>query len=107
MEIERLKAILPAVTYIGIADGAKDLWPCLLKYLQVDKLDVFHATEYFTKGSVVLKKGEQVHKQWTDNACHDMKHKKRCSIYCQGTQKLGQRKCEYRTGSGLKNYHLL
>ncbi len=28
------------------------------------------------QASVVLKKGEQAHKQWTDNACHDLKHKK-------------------------------
>jgi hypothetical protein len=76
MEIERVKAILPAVTYVGLADGAKDNWTYLLKYVQVDILDFYHATEYLTKASAILKKGEQAQKQWADNACHDLKHKK-------------------------------
>ncbi len=76
MEIEQVKAIFPAVTYVGLADGAKDNWTYLLKYVEVDILDFYHATEYLTKASVLLKKGEQAQKQWADNACHDLKHQK-------------------------------
>ena len=76
MEIEQVKTKFPAVTYVGLADGAKDNWTYLLKYVQVDVLDFYHATEYLTKASVLVKKGEQAQKQWANNACHDLKHKK-------------------------------
>ena len=56
--------------------GAKDNWTYLLKYVQVDVLDFYHATEYLTKASVLLKKGEQAQKQWANNAGHDLKHQK-------------------------------
>jgi hypothetical protein len=76
MEIGQVKAAFPMVTYIGLADGAKDNWTYLSQYVQVDILDFYHAAEYLTKASAVLKKGEQAQKQWADNACHDLKHKK-------------------------------
>ena len=56
--------------------GAKDNWTYLLKYVQVDVLDFYYATEYLTKASVLLKKGEQAQKQWANNADHDLKHQK-------------------------------
>ncbi|MEO6039204.1 MAG: ISKra4 family transposase, partial [Saprospiraceae bacterium] len=76
MEIERIKALFAQVKYIGLADGAKDNWTYLSKYVQVEILDFYHVTEYLTKASVVLKRGEQAQKQGTDNTCHDLKHKK-------------------------------
>ena len=76
MEIGQVKRQFPSVTYVGLADGAKDNWTYLLKYVEVDILDFYHATEYLTKASVLLKKGEQAQKQWADNACHDLKHQK-------------------------------
>ena len=39
-------------------------------------MDFYHATEYLTKASVVLKKDQQAQKQWAQGACHDLKHKK-------------------------------
>lgn len=39
-------------------------------------MDLYRATEYLTKASVVLKKREQAKKQWTNNVWHDPKHKK-------------------------------
>ena len=76
MEIERVKAMFPAVKYTGLADGAKDNWNYLSQYVQVEILDFYHATEYLTKASAVLKKGEQAQQQWANNACQDLKHKK-------------------------------
>ncbi len=76
MEIERVKAAFPTVTYIGLADGAKDNWTYLMNYVEVDILDFYHATEYLTKASAVMKKCEKARKQWADDACHDLKHKK-------------------------------
>lgn len=76
MEIERVKSTFPSVTYLGLADGAKDNWTYLLKHVGVEILDFYHATEYLSKVSVLLKKGELAQKLWLDNACHDLKHKK-------------------------------
>lgn len=76
MEIERVKAMFPDVKYTGLADGAKDNWNYLSQYVQVEILDFYHVTEYLTKASAVLKKGEPAQKQWANNACHDLKHKK-------------------------------
>ena len=76
MEIERVKAAFPKVTYTGLADGAKDNWRYLSEYVQVQILDFYHATEYLTKASTVFKKGEQAQQQWAKNACHDLRHKK-------------------------------
>jgi hypothetical protein len=76
MEIERVKGMFPAVAYTGLADGAKDNWNYLSQYVQVEILDFYHATEYLTKASVVLKKGGHAQHQWAKNASHDLKHKK-------------------------------
>jgi hypothetical protein len=75
MEIEDVKVMFPAVRYTDLADGAKDNWKYLSKYVEVEILDFYHATEYLTKVSVVLKKGEQAQQQWANNACHDLKQK--------------------------------
>lgn len=76
MEIEDVKRRFPKLIYIGLADGAKDNWTYLAAHAQVEILDFYHATEYLTKASALLKKGEQAQQEWTDNACHDLKHKK-------------------------------
>jgi Zn-finger protein len=76
MEIAHVKKRFPKVMYVGLADGAKDNWTYLAAHAQVEILDFYHATEYLTKAGALLKKGEQAQKEWTDNACHDLKHKK-------------------------------
>jgi hypothetical protein len=76
MEIGRVKEKFPAVEYIGLADGARDNWTYLRRRVEVEILDFYHATEYLTKAGVLLNKGEAAQKAWTDNACHDLKHKK-------------------------------
>jgi hypothetical protein len=77
MEIERVKRVFPAVTYLGLADGAKDNWTYLHKHTTVDILDFFHATEYLADVSAVLHKGEQKRSEWLENVCHDLKHHNR------------------------------
>lgn len=76
MEISQAKALFPTVTYLGLADGAKDTWTYLSPKVEVEILDFYHATEYLTKVSGVLKNREQALRQWLDAACHDLKHKR-------------------------------
>lgn len=74
MEIERVKAAFPLVTYVGLADGSKDNWTYLQKHITVNILDFYHATQYLADVCVVVKKSETQQKEWLNNACHDLKH---------------------------------
>lgn len=76
MEIEQVRAKFADVTYIGLADGARDNWIYLRQYAGVEILDFYHATEYLTNASEQMNKGKQAQKEWADSACHDLKHKK-------------------------------
>lgn len=77
MEIAKVKAAFPRVTYLGLADGAKDNWTYLQRHTTVDILDFFHATEHLAEVSVVVKKTEKERKLWLENVCHDLKHQTR------------------------------
>lgn len=75
MELEKAKQRYPKLTYVGLADGAKNNWTYLESRTQVHILDFFHATEYLAEVSAVIKKEETIRKEWLDEACHDLKHK--------------------------------
>ncbi len=78
-EIERTKVLYQNVEFVGIADGAKNNWPFLEKHTTKQILDFWHATEYLAEAShaVFTKKIENVErKEWLDQQCHDLKHKK-------------------------------
>ncbi len=73
-EIRQVKLKYPNVTYVGIADGAKDNWTFLERNTEFQIVDYFHATEYL---SIVAEngfrqKGES--KEWLNDACHKLKH---------------------------------
>ncbi len=52
--------------WVGVADGAKELWPRLQKHTEIQVLDFFHASGYWDKAAmgVVHKKNEW--KNWMD-----------------------------------------
>jgi hypothetical protein len=74
-ELQRAKKQYPKMTYIGLADGAKNNWTYLDSRTAVQILDFFHATEYLTEVSVVMQKNEAKRCEWLDEACHDLKNK--------------------------------
>jgi len=74
MEIQRVKSRYPKVTYVGLADGAKNNWKYLQGHTSVNILDFFHAVEYLADVSLVMKKGEEEQKKWLEEVCHDLKH---------------------------------
>lgn len=53
-----------AVTYIGLADGAKDNWTFLDAHTQVSILDFWHACEYLTLASKMISTSKYLQKQW-------------------------------------------
>jgi hypothetical protein len=76
MELEKVKKRYPNLTYIGLADGAKNNWAYLEERTAVHILDFFHATEHLSEVSVVMHTKEAKRKQWLDEACHDLKHQR-------------------------------
>ena len=76
-EARRIKSAYPSATYLGIADGAKDNWPILRKYVHHELIDFYHATEYLSKVSHAAypqKTGKPNRKKWMDEYCHILKH---------------------------------
>ncbi len=95
MEIEQAKQQFPLAVYVGIADGARDNWTYLHPHTSVSVLDYFHATEYLSDVSIVLKKDKLKQKEWFDGACHDLKHDKKGAQYAKYIKK------GYPIGSGV------
>ena len=75
MELQRVKKQYPKLTYIGLADGAKNNWTYLESRTEVQILDFFHATEHLAEVSGVMQKDETKRREWLQEACHDLKHK--------------------------------
>lgn len=76
VELERVKKQCPNATYIGLADGAKNNWGYLEGRTTVYILDFFHATEHLSEVSAAMGEQEAKRKQWLEDACHDLKHKR-------------------------------
>lgn len=74
MEIERVKEQYPRVSYVGLADGARDNWSYLNAHTSTQILDFYHAGEYLGQVSGVVKKTENKRKEWLQQACYDLKH---------------------------------
>jgi hypothetical protein len=74
-EVERAKAGLPGVRFIGIADGAKGNWDFLGRHTAVQVVDFWHAAEYLGGAAAVLFRGQEGAKRvWLEEMCHILKH---------------------------------
>lgn len=73
-ELDKVKKIYLNVTYVGIADGAKENWKFLEIYTDVQILDYYHASEYLTSVSHSIFKSEDKRKGWLIDSCHLLKH---------------------------------
>ena len=51
LSIKDIKKTYPDVFYIGVSDGAHDLWDFLKKHTNQQVLDFYHATEYLADAS--------------------------------------------------------
>lgn len=75
MELQKIKSLYPDVSYVGIADGAKDNWSYLENRTDTYVLDFYHACEHLSKVSVMMGRNEQQRKSWCGSACSDLKNK--------------------------------
>ena len=73
-ELERVRARYPDALYLGIADGAHDLWEWLGPQTQWSILDFWHASEYLNNVAAAFAKGYDKQRQWAEEACHRLKH---------------------------------
>lgn len=78
-EITHIKKLYPEALYIGVADGAADNWPFLNSHTTRQVTDFWHATEYLADAAEVIfsaKNEQSQKKEWLDDRCHRLKHKK-------------------------------
>jgi hypothetical protein len=74
-EVERARAELPGVRFIGIADGAKGNWDFLERHTAVQVVDFWHAAQYLGGAAAVLFRGQEGAKRvWLEEMCHILKH---------------------------------
>lgn len=76
-EIERIKAVYPKATYLGIADGAADNWSFLERHTDHLLLDFYHASEYLTHLAQAAYPGKTnplAREQWLQERSHQLKH---------------------------------
>lgn len=73
-EIEQVKRLVTKVTYIGLADGAKDNWTYLDPFIDVAILDFWHASEYLALASKAASKSTYERKEWLKTARHTLRH---------------------------------
>ena len=73
--ITDIKESYPGAFYIGVSDGAHDLWEFLKKHTNQQVLDFYHATEYLSDASkAIFPKNEKKRKAWLEEACSSLKH---------------------------------
>lgn len=74
-EIEAITKKYPHAKVIGVADGARDNWTFLQKYVKYAILDFYHASEYLAKVAKELPdKTAEEKKAWLDSKCHQLKN---------------------------------
>jgi len=74
-EINHVKQLYPAATYLGVADGAKDNWPFLEAHTNAQILDFYHASSYLAKAASAAYPRSKVKRQaWLEASCHQLKH---------------------------------
>ena len=101
MELAKVRKSFPQVTYIGLADGAKNNWNYLDSRTDVQILDFYHGSEHLSSVSYAMQSDEVARKRWLSEACHDLKHKPNAAVYI-----LRELKAQQKDASG-KNEELL
>lgn len=67
----------PNATRVALADGARCNWSFLEQYTSRQTIDFWHVTEYINKAAGVLfGRKESEKREWTQDACHKLKHNK-------------------------------
>jgi hypothetical protein len=105
MELSWVKKQYPRLTYIGLADGAKNNWTYLDTRTEVQILDFFHATEHLAEVSTEMESNETNRRRWLEEACHDLKHKTNGARMILRELKVHRKK--YKTSSEVLNKNIV
>jgi len=73
-ELDLVRKTYPDARYVGVADGAHDLWPWLETRTTWQVLDFWHASEYLAAAAPGVHRGKARRAQWLEGACHRLKH---------------------------------
>ena len=92
------------ISYVGLADGAKDNWSFLEQYTDACILDYWHACEYLTLVSKAASKSIYEQKQWLINARNILKEEENGVEYLYQEMKkfTKKQKQNKKTKEGLK-----
>lgn len=73
-ELDLVRAKYPQAHYVGVADGAHDLWPWLEQQCPWQVVDFWHASEYLAAAAPGMCRGAARQSAWLEDACHRLKH---------------------------------
>lgn len=75
-ELSRVREVHPDACYVGIADGAHDLWDWLEGRCEWQIVDFWHAAEYLSGAAAGIHRKASDRAAWLESACHRLKHDK-------------------------------
>jgi len=73
-ELKLVRAMYSEACYVGVADGAHDLWAWLEGHCSWQVVDFWHASEYLAAAAPGIRRGKTQRAQWLEEACHRLKH---------------------------------
>jgi hypothetical protein len=73
-EIAIYKERYPGVLWVGVADGAKDYWPWLERFVHVQMLDFWHAVSYLETAAAAMHRSSKQRRAWFERSRHALKH---------------------------------
>jgi hypothetical protein len=95
-EIAYVREAYPDAAYVGVADGAHDLWAWLEGRCDWQVVDFWHASEYLAAAAAGMRRGASAQTAWLEDACHRLKHEKGAAAallaeFQQAREQLGDR----------------
>ena len=73
-ELHLVREKYPQARYVGVADGAHDLWSWLGQHCTWQVVDFWHASEYLAAAAPGMCRGAVKQSAWLEDACHRLKH---------------------------------
>ena len=73
-ELERIRETYPEARYVGIADGAHELWAWLEPRTTWQIVDFWHVSEYLALVAPYMHGKKSLQALWLEEACHRLKH---------------------------------
>jgi hypothetical protein len=91
-ELARVREAYPEARYVGVADGAHDLWAWLEGKCAWQIVDFWHASEYLSGAAIGKCRNESGRAAWLEGSCHRLKHEEDAASALLGEFELARKK---------------